>query len=280
MQLPWIFLLSGTLFAVILFAGDVCYGGANVGLQFVDMYGDSFCEDALGGTGTLSACTISMDVGSREVNTTLDLPAVYSGVLGACPTSDPLTPAYDTMRQEVARLPRDEIEDMFDDMGGDVSMREALKNDLRRAADSLGANAEAFVTGMSNTADCEALNGAVSGMKDAMCCDVLSALYWIVSSWYLLAWGMCVCGIPAGLCGRKRLPSRPWGPAYEEDVLDNPLMGQITFLKTTQRKAGDNDCDSHFSDESQVFPLADDFGYGYGNADFEAEERPRSREAW
>lgn len=50
---PWIFLIVGLLFAVLLMVGDVCYGVENVGHAVLVEGGDFVCQNTLGGTGAV-----------------------------------------------------------------------------------------------------------------------------------------------------------------------------------------------------------------------------------
>jgi len=47
-----------------------------------------------------------------------------------------------------------------------------------------------------------------------------------LSMWYLMGWLLLLCGVPAGLLGRKRLPSGPWGPAYLEVLKTTKSSGE------------------------------------------------------
>jgi hypothetical protein len=47
-----------------------------------------------------------------------------------------------------------------------------------------------------------------------------------LSMWYLMGWLLLLCGVPAGLLGRKRLPSGPWGPAYLEVLKATKSSGE------------------------------------------------------
>ena len=233
LQLPLMFLVSGLLFTLVMVTGDACYGAANVGFQYIATYGDQACGDLLGGDGTLAACTVSTTLNSRAVNATLNLPDVYSGLLGACPASgDPLAPVYASVRDEVHTVPSEELEDFLaDNEGTDIEFKDPLKANLRTAAADLGAHSAAFVDDMSDTANCAAINGAVMGFKEALCCDVTNALYWSIAAWYAMAWLMCLCGWQTGLFARKRLTTRLWGPSYTDDLMDATLIGDVAVTK-------------------------------------------------
>jgi len=65
---------------------------------------------------------------------------------------------------------------------------------------------------------CQTLHAVYNSGKSAFCCDVLSAIYWMVASWYLLGWSMLFCGCGAAILGRKRFPHHLWGNAFNSDI--------------------------------------------------------------
>jgi len=73
---------------------------------------------------------------------------------------------------------------------------------------------------VSNSIGCHNLNGVYSGVKNALCCDTVGAVYWVIASWYLIAWAFIFCGCWASLFGRKRFGSVLWGPEIQKhDVM-------------------------------------------------------------
>ena len=46
--------------------------------------------------------------------------------------------------------------------------------------------------------NCDHVHTVLEGFKAAYCCDILPPLFWYISCWYLMAWAMCCCGLPAG----------------------------------------------------------------------------------
>jgi len=91
---------------------------------------------------------------------------------------------------------------------------------LTNIANNAGANMVSFVYDVSNSIGCQNLNSAYSDIKNAMCCQTVGAVYWVIASWYLIAWAFLLCGCWAALFGRKRFGAVLWGPEIQKhDVL-------------------------------------------------------------
>ena len=76
---------------------------------------------------------------------------------------------------------------------------------------------------------CEGISSVYLGFKDAVCCELMSALYWSCGSWCAIAWVLCCYGIPANVFGRKRLRKSLWGDEYE-DLVDLLLYSSCIVL--------------------------------------------------
>jgi len=81
----------------------------------------------------------------------------------------------------------------------------------------VGASTGGFITNLSQQIGCENIRDVYLAAKDSFCCDVMSSIYWMISSWYLIGWSMLICGCGASLLGRKRFPYELWGADIEED---------------------------------------------------------------
>ena len=75
-----------------------------------------------------------------------------------------------------------------------------------------------FVSGLSASFSCDALNTAVTDILGATCCDFGSAFFYSVVPWIGVVWSMCLCGCTGGMLGAKRFPKQLWGKHYQEDL--------------------------------------------------------------
>jgi hypothetical protein len=98
---------------------------------------------------------------------------------------------------------------------GGVVPRTALQTVLVNVGINLGDVLATFLLNLGGVLSCDALNRSINAVKNAVCCDTMTALFWFVSSWYLIAFSMCCCGFPASVMGYKRLPNELWGPEKE-----------------------------------------------------------------
>lgn len=225
-QLPCLFIFGGLMLPFVLLIGDSCRGFENMGYAVMLDHGDAMCA-SMGGTGTAEACLMldKDDGGLIKSDLTLNLVGLYEGILG----TDGCTalgggPVMDDMWAQV----RDSVGPLTTFMLNDTMVQSAqnfTNNTLQPqildvmygAGSSLQRHTEDLVTDMSDALSCQALHDAIAGMKDAVCCDMLSAFMWLLVPWYLMAWVMCCVGVPAGLLGRKRF-GQPWGKEYNELV--------------------------------------------------------------
>ncbi len=107
-----------------------------------------------------------------------------------------------------------------------VELRPNVKNIVIRAVNTTGHLVGDFLRTLAvDVASCSSAHDIFIEIKDAMCCEIVTPLWWYVSAWYLIAWSMLCCGLPAGCFGRKRIPRSPWGPALElEQAGGGPIV--------------------------------------------------------
>jgi len=189
-------------------------------------YGDAVCPLA-GGVGSASACAYSVALpvgangsGSSSISTTADFGGLYQSLMTKCPANDPLARAFAGVASDVAPLPYSVAHSYLSGAASlPIAPREGVLDIIYNATNVTGALLSTLITRESSEAlSCGRLNGVVGDIKAAVCCDLLSPVFWFVSAWYLLAWSMCLCGLPAACLGRKRFPKEPWGPAYEDSL--------------------------------------------------------------
>merc|ERR1712146_534249 len=72
-----------------------------------------------------------------------------------------------------------------------------------------------IVVSLGEAVDCEALSNVYRVAKEGFCCEAVSALYWALGCWVLIAWHFCCCGVPATIYSRKRLAKELWGKEYD-----------------------------------------------------------------
>jgi len=229
-SMPLIFLFAGSFFPFVMFGGDACLGVENVGYQVLTQRQDTIC-DAFGGTGTAKNCTFEVYNGTSSSNSTstsfpeltfnLNVPAVYSALLGGCnPNQDPLSPAFTSLSDSLQSFIPTKVDNYLNDTDGTgVEVQPPIKDLIRGFAVNASLTAAQFIDDLhAQVVGCDDLHKVYAAAKDAFCCDVLSAIYWMVASWYLIAWSMLCCGCGAAVMGRKRFPHKLWGAAYIRDM--------------------------------------------------------------
>lgn len=159
-----------------------------------------------------------------RVGATVDFPGSYRSLMTRCAANDPLTAALGGVADAVEPLPYrlaatylDPASAFFSSLP--VQPRPGVVDVLFNASNTTGRLLGTLVRREAAEAlSCSRANGIIADAKATVCCDVLPPLFWYVSAWYLMAWAMCCCGLPAACLGRKRFPKEPWGPAYDETL--------------------------------------------------------------
>ena len=243
-QLPCIFILSGIVFPVLLFTGDTCASGLNVGSNYILSY-PSICS-AFGGTGDVSSCTVTatfpLHHGDQNFTFWFNPLGDYENlVTNKCEDRDPLVDAFKTTLSQLRDEPFQEFDYYLD--GWLVRNNYTLNGDLMDVAYSAVNSTTAhvfdfFTTEVGLLGSCAAVSNMINSVKEMPCCTLLTPLYFYVTCWYIMGWLMCCCGIPAACLGRKRFPSTPWGPAYEMAV-GTPISGVKPDTVVSTAEPGD-----------------------------------------
>jgi hypothetical protein len=231
-QLPCILIAVGIAFPITIFISDMCNTGANIGYNFVLSEGDGICTrlGAISINSTSRPGTCLFNSVPFLSNITLDIPAASRGILSsqcAMPgsLSDPFYLSLSQAASSIETMPVEMMRGMFGQSETDAFVRPRPYKVIINASISTGRSLSTFVKSLAiGPVSCSSLGSLLQDVRGAVCCQMEAPLLWYVSSWYLAAWAMLLCGIPFGCCGRKRLPSEPWGPAYQQ-ALDEAAIG-------------------------------------------------------
>lgn len=234
-QLPLMLLITALLFPLVIGVKDVCSTGQNVGYRFVVDSGDALCRALPGASGTSAACGASFSQSitlpgaaqplAIRFNPTFHIPRTASALLGSCPASgsaqDPFSPVFGSLASTVQTVPFQAVSavlngKLLSDMGYPLregSTKQALLQFGNRTGDTLAS----IVTNVGNSVmSCGNIKGMLDEVRSLLCCTLVGPVAWYIGTWYILGWAMLILGLPAGCCARKRLPTRPWGPAYRK----------------------------------------------------------------
>jgi len=210
--IPLTFLFTFLPIMLVIAGGDICRGGANVGYQIIAQAStvSSVC-DSLGSVSLTDpmACNISL---GNSAYTQMNVPLLFEQLLGSC---DGTTGVWNSVLTDVkvnfADIPAEQVNETLDGMdGGSFVMRPRIRGDVVRGAERLGVSGSNFIENVNSVLTCTELNTDFVEFKEAICCDVMSAFYWSIGAWNVLAWLMCCLGCPACMIGYKRFPRRPW----------------------------------------------------------------------
>lgn len=220
--MPFIFLLAGAFFVLPIIGGDACLSVENVGYQVLNAQGDQFCTDNIpDATGTLTNCLIQLNTSETDFNFTLNILGLYSGVLGGCGSVDPFnslyTNAIDLTHTYIPTKVDDEVKDFNNNAPSGVVIKQPILDIFHTLGVGVGNSSALFVSDLQSQIGCNNLHTVYADAKNAFCCDVMTSIYWMISSWYLIGWTYLFCGCGAALLGRKRFPFELWGDAIQAD---------------------------------------------------------------
>lgn len=175
-------------------------------------------------SGTLIPSTDGAVCATTVMNTTMSFKIAKSfrALAGDCGT---YTAVMDDTFAQAAKLgayPSRVLNDTLDDMlaggggGGGGALGIAPRPPVVTIAKAFGRNlqrnVEAAASDMASTLTCDTVHRNIDDLTSPFCCDLMTSVYWFVSSWCFIAFCMCLCGFPASVLGYKRLPALVWGP--------------------------------------------------------------------
>ena len=205
--LPLIFMFAMLLFPLVIVQGDVCYGGVNLGYSMLQQQQDTVCTQ-IGGTGTADNCVMYVD----DFSIILNLPELYRDILGGQCSDDDVDDAvlamFNSLRASADTWPGEKLDaavTAFNNDTGGVQLQAGLSTLLQQAAADTSAHLDAFITSLAAGISCESLHSNWQAMHSSFCCSVTTSLYWFCGCWFLIGLTMLGCGVPAAVCGRKRL---------------------------------------------------------------------------
>jgi len=208
-QLPWIFILTAFLLPFFVVLSDVCDSGANIGVQYITEYGNGLCSHKFQSNGTIENCVYSRslpdDYGGSVFSVEYDPVNLFRGLVGGdCRDPDPVVAVFDSIAESLRTIPLDAVNKIIPEDGseGTIELPYSLRSDLtaipRNASIAAGEIMYDFFRNEARDAfTCQNTHDAILALTDGFCVDILPPLFFYVYLWYLLAWTMCCCALPA-----------------------------------------------------------------------------------
>ena len=244
---PWMFFFSGLFFPIlVMLPGDLCYGMENFGYRFLE--NQDICGFMNGTGDSFASCSFPMDMGSNmTINLTMSFLGFYGNFFGAC-EHDYMYDFWINLAMTAEQFPLAFYEVLQGSMTETIPMKQPLLDVIFQGVNSSSVTFGQLFLRLGDVLYCEQVSGVYLGFKDALCCEVLAALYWACGSWCLISWALCCCGIPSTVMGRKRLRRNLWGAEYKNLVRDANLLA---LMNATDSDDSDfNSSDSSYSSGS------------------------------
>jgi hypothetical protein len=251
-----LFLFFGALlFPLVMVTADACRSAPNVGFVYVEQ-SEAFICDALSGTLTLpKQCMVQVSSG---VDVSVNIPRLYNALLGEGGCSDLDRAEVINTFTALSGVADTQIEDAVNgtvvsaasDAGFDL--RAPLIATILRASRSAGRTTFNLLTNLGTDAlSCDNINGAISGLYEGLCCGMTNPVYWFASTYYLMAFSLCICGWGGSMLGYKRLPNELWGPHFEEaNALPQGPRRERLQQRADQRAAMNQDAEAALASRS------------------------------
>lgn len=231
-MLPCAFLLGGLLVPLGLLLSDICATGPSIAGPVIASVGPGLCTMVGGSMAAGSSlCNLQASIplpssAMLQLPIQLDILRSYrAAVSKECPGGPaPWQPALDTVVQAVRQTPFLEFQRLMPEngilsLGGSNSL--ALQPaTIQFLAQSVNVTAEVLGSWLAAASgdllSCSSISTIARSPLDATCTQLQGPLVAFFFSFYIIAFLLCCLGIPANLTGRKRWPSKLWGPLAPE----------------------------------------------------------------
>lgn len=226
--MPFAFIFAGLLFPLVILSGDLCFSLENVGYSALSGMGPDVCT-SVGGLGTSANCSIPWTFNNETHYVQMDLLDVYSSVIGGgCdPAQGGIHDAFDNVALVLGQYPNSLISGLLDGSTGPITFREPVKDIMRRGALSLSGHLGNFSKDLGAALSCRSLHLVFKTAKSAVCCETVSALYWAIGSWYLIAFTLFFCGWAPPMMARKRFAHSLWGKEVKQAEICAPRKSEF-----------------------------------------------------
>ena len=173
---PLLFFLAAFVFPIAMLQGDLCYGGANVGYQYVQAKQDTACNDFLGGVGTATDCVVGVD----SLNTTVDITGLLQTIAtGQCDSSsaNSFDAVFASLSAAAVTWPQTRVETVAAALSNTSSI--TIQPTLYGLLNGTAVNASVLLVGLieqvQSTLSCERLYGDLMTVKSSFCCSLSSS---------------------------------------------------------------------------------------------------------
>jgi hypothetical protein len=215
----YIFIIVGLLlFPIFAVLGDFCSSVEDLGKVAIAPVNDMACMALNGTMGNGRNCIVPISGITIEVN----VEDIYNNVMGKC-SEDPFDKIFEDLGSQMPQFIRGYLEAALEPQGaGTGMMKVKMTESIYKIATSAGSSASKFLSkdGVGKVYSCSNVHDAVIGVKESFCCDFLGSFYVIVFSWYMIGYALLFLGCPTGILGKKRFPSKVWGPYATGALLD------------------------------------------------------------
>ena len=243
-QLPFIFLVLAAVFPAAILSSDACYSAESMLVKHW-LPSNDHCKMLQGKPDPVTG----MCVVDKALTVQFDSFELIRGVLGICGTEaqNAFAALHASVREEVNKLPGRVYDDYI--LTTDV-VQPTLSTILTGTKSFWEVILDAYAVDLTGIVSCNTIAQAYQDVKKTPCCGMNEGLWWVASSWYMIAWSMLFCGIPSLLLARKRLPYEPWGNEYEENQQelnkadggkDPQHKAEIELAPVNKKHAGSDD---------------------------------------
>jgi len=225
-QLPFLFLLTAFFFALAIVISDGCNSWSAIGESYITSYGDPFCENSLGGDGTLRECSFDTNIpdsmGGGNITATVDIISWYRGIFAndCSGRPDPFATLLRSLADQTRDIPAGAVDHVMED--NELNLRDALLDIMDTAAADTGTMMHNFFDSLADEVlTCEKVAGVIASVDRETCDSFAPPIFWIIAPWYLCAWIICCLGIPSA-CMRAKMELEKVSPEAHVPLHEMP----------------------------------------------------------
>eukprot|EP00924_Labyrinthula_sp_SR-Ha-C_P016294 snap_masked-scaffold_106-processed-gene-0.2-mRNA-1 protein AED:1.00 eAED:1.00 QI:0/-1/0/0/-1/1/1/0/1352 len=224
---------GGLFFPITVLYGDGCSDMELLAGEYLTAGTESFCNQFDGSINSNGFCAvdgseIALSLGVNENSSTttafseeieIDIGAIVVNLFAGCNAGlstansddgkvgpvDRLAEIYgDLLERGTNEMVQDALDSGFGN-SNDFTLADNLVTILSATGPRAGTQMKEFIEDLNEALGCRALSNAFQTAKAPVCCESVSALYYITGIFYTMAFAMLFCGMPAGFLARSRM---------------------------------------------------------------------------
>ena len=253
--MPFFFIFVGALFFPLVIAvADVCAVTEIAGAQAVGNMEPMICAllpnatmtENEGGYCKVAVAfppvldwTVELDMNELMLSYLLNCEGLSAANTADGVPVEPVAAVWGSLSDVAAEMVANQLSNINGSLPLPFTIRPAALDALLASEPDLTDDIQTLAAGLGRALGCGPVSQAYLGFKNALCCDMVSALYWWAASFYLMAFTMLCCGCPAGAIAHKRLANSKLSAVAQDRFQQGREYAQQSFRNFRGSFTGD-----------------------------------------